>query len=70
MITPMTNAAAILGTLPPERLVKALELIEYMLGDALQAGDADVVLTEMSERIGAENTAGSGSCVCVFGRGG
>lgn len=37
--------------LPPEMLVKALGLIDYMLGDALRVKDADIVLTEMSERI-------------------
>lgn len=30
---------------------RALELIDYMLGDALRAGRADIVLTNMSERI-------------------
>jgi len=49
----MTNAPGILGTLPPGRMAQALELIDYMLGAALKAGDADIVLTEMSERIQA-----------------
>jgi len=49
----MTNTPTILGTLPPDRMAQALELIDYMLGAALKAGDADIVLTEMSERIHA-----------------
>lgn len=47
----MPNAADILAKLSPDRQIKALELIDYMLGDALRAGDADIVLTEMSARI-------------------
>ncbi len=47
----MTNTPAILGTLPPDRMAHALELIDYMLGAALKAGDAGIVLTEVSERI-------------------
>lgn len=39
--------------LAPDRQAAALDLIGYMLGDALQATDADEVLTEMSERIRA-----------------
>lgn len=47
----MSNPSPVLAQLPPDMLIKALELIDYMLGDALHTGDADIVLTEMSERI-------------------
>lgn len=47
----MSNETPISGQLPSDMLVKALGLIDYMLGDALKATDADIVLTEMSERI-------------------
>ncbi len=47
----MSNDTPTLGQLPPEMLVNALGLIDYMLGDARRATDADIVLTEMSERI-------------------
>ncbi|MBL4766842.1 MAG: adenylate/guanylate cyclase domain-containing protein [Rhodobacteraceae bacterium] len=49
----MQNDSPILAQLPSDMLIKALELIDYMLGAALRAGDADIVLTEMSERIWA-----------------
>ena len=47
----MPNIAETLATMTPERAVKALELIDYMLGDASKAGQAEIVLSEMSERI-------------------
>jgi adenylate cyclase len=49
----VSNEPPISAQLPPDVLVQAHGLIDYMLGDALQATDADIVLTEMSERIRA-----------------
>ncbi len=42
-----------IASLDPARQAAALDLMGYMLGEAMQATDADEVLTEMSERIRA-----------------
>lgn len=42
-----------IASLEPARQAAALDLMGYMLGEAMQAADADEVLTEMSERIRA-----------------
>ncbi|MBE1282621.1 MAG: adenylate/guanylate cyclase domain-containing protein [Rhodobacteraceae bacterium] len=49
----MGQAADILATLPRDKLIAALRLIDFMLGDALKMEDADNVLTAMSEHIRA-----------------
>ncbi len=47
----MTRSSDQLATLPKGMMVAALDLMTYMLGDALKATDADDVLTGMCERI-------------------
>ncbi|MEX0319246.1 MAG: adenylate/guanylate cyclase domain-containing protein [Ruegeria sp.] len=47
----MKLTAQAFDNLPSDRLKPAFDLIHYMLGEALQAEDADDVLTEMSGRI-------------------
>ncbi|WP_370301933.1 adenylate/guanylate cyclase domain-containing protein [Pseudooceanicola sp.] len=47
----MAAASEIVASLPPEQLVRALEVNDYMLGEARQATDADIVISGMSERI-------------------
>ncbi|WP_406644860.1 adenylate/guanylate cyclase domain-containing protein [Aliisedimentitalea scapharcae] len=49
----MTRSSEILASLPSDTLVAALELIDFMLGEALLLADADDVLIAMSERIRA-----------------
>ena len=49
----MANTVPTIAALPPHLTGRALDLIEYMLGPALKASDANVVLTEMSDRIRA-----------------
>jgi len=49
----MSGSATLASQLPPDLMVRALELTDYMLGDALKSKDADLVLTGMSERIRA-----------------
>ena len=47
----MTHSSDELASLPQGMMIAALELMTYMLGDALKATDADDVLCEMCDRI-------------------
>lgn len=49
----MADSEPPLTQLPRDRLVAAIGVIEFMLGEGLRAEDADIVLTGMSERIWA-----------------
>ncbi|MGR3760183.1 adenylate/guanylate cyclase domain-containing protein [Roseobacteraceae bacterium NS-SX3] len=47
----MLRSATILARLPGEKMAAALELIDFMLGEALAYEDADKVLAELAARI-------------------
>lgn len=49
----MTHAVSALTRLPPDMLIRAVELIDFMLGEGLRLDDADDVLTAMAGHIRA-----------------
>ena len=46
----MAAASEIVASLPPEQLVRALEVNDYMLGEARQATDADIVIWDAEKK--------------------